>query len=262
MSDAFIQKYGPWGLVAGASEGLGAAWAHGLAAQGLNVVLLARREELLLGVAKDVREKHGVQVKTQVLDLAAPSLAAELDKLPEEIGLAVYNAAYPSQGAFLEWPLEHQLKCVDVNIRGPLTMAHVLGKKMAARGRGGLIVMSSITAFQGSPYITTYGATKAFNLNFGEGLWFELKGKGVDVLACTAGATATPNLFKASPQGEPGMIEPAQVVAEGLAALGHAPMVVTGAFNRFATFFMRRILPRRSAVEILGNRTVNLRLPP
>ena len=143
-----------------------------------------------------------------------------------------------------------------------MTMAHVLGKKMAARGRGGVIVMSSITAFQGTPFITTYGATKAFNLNFGEGLWFELKEKGVDVLACTAGATRTPNLLKASPKGEPGMIEPEQVVAEGLAALGQKPMVVTGAFNRFATFFMRRVMTRRMAVEILGNRTANLRLPP
>lgn len=264
MSDGWFKaRYGPWGLVAGASEGLGAAWSHGLAARGLNVLLLARRPELLEATAKAVREKHGVEARTAAIDLAQPGLAAELERLTSglEVGLAVYNAAFPAQGPFFETSLADQLLCLEVNTRGPVTLAHVLGKPMAARGRGGLVLMSSLTAFQGSPFISTYGATKAFNLNFAEGLWFELKGQGVDVLACAAGATRTPNLLRASPQGEPGMIEPEQVVEEALAALGKGPMMVPGAFNRLATFFMRRVLPRRMAVEILGNRTARLRLP-
>lgn len=121
--------------------------------------------------------------------------------------------------------------------------------------------MSSLTAFQGSPFLATYGATKAFNLVLGEGLWFELRSRGVDVLACAAGATRTPGFLRASPDGEPGMIEPAQVVEEALGSLGRSGVMIPGRFNRFASFLMRRILPRGTAVGILGNRTRNLTLP-
>jgi short-subunit dehydrogenase len=178
-----------------------------------------------------------------------------------EVGFGVFNAAHAPRGQFLDLALADQLRSVDVNCRGPLTMAHVLGQRMASRGRGGLVFMSSLTAFQGSPFIATYGATKAFNLVLGEGLWFELRSRGVDVLACAAGATRTPGFLRASPGGEPGMIEPAQVVEEALGSLGRSGVMIPGRFNRFASFLMRRILPRGTAVGILGNRTRSLTLP-
>jgi len=263
MSGDFASRYGPWGLVAGASEGLGAAWAHALAARGLNLVLIARRFEVLEATAKAIRERHKVEVRTSSLDLAGAALAAELEKLTQglEVGFAVHNAAHAPGGAFLDSTLDNQLRSIEVNVRAPLTLAHVLGRSMAVRGRGGLVLMSSLTAFSGSPYLTTYGATKAFNLVLGEGLWFELKSKGVDVLAVAAGATKTPGLMRASPNGEPGMIEPEQVVEEALGRLGRTAVMIPGAFNRFASFFLRRVLPRRAAVTILGDRAKNLRLP-
>jgi short-subunit dehydrogenase len=263
MSGDFADRYGKWGLVAGASEGLGAAWANALAARGLKLVLIARRAEVLEATATAIRERHEVEVRTASLDLAGAGLAAELEKLTDglEVGFAVHNAAHAPGGAFLDSTLENQLRSVELNCRAPLTLAHVLGKKMAVRGRGGLALMSSLTAFSGSPYLATYGATKAFNLVLSEGLWFELKSKGVDVLAVAAGATRTPGLMRASPDGEPGMIEPEQVVEEALARLGRTGVMIPGAFNRFASFFLRRVLPRRTAVSILGNRTKNLRLP-
>ena len=260
----FLGRYGPWGVVAGASEGLGAAWSHALAARGLNLVLLARRPDVLARTAEEVRAKHQVEVRTAALDLGADGLEAALaaQVLGLEVGFAVYNAAWPAQGAFLDTPLESQLRCLDVNCRGPLVLAHLLSRGMAARGRGGLVLMSSLTAFNGSPYISTYGATKGFNLLLAEGLWYELREKGVDVLACAAGATRTPGMVRASPNGEPGMLEPEQVVEEALAALGRRPAMVPGAFNRFASFAMRRLMPRRTAISILGSRTRQLRLPP
>ena len=264
MSDeAFVRRYGSWGVVAGASEGLGAAWAEALAARGLNLVLFARRPEVLEATAAVIRARHRVDVRTHALDLAGTGFGAELGRLAGslEVGFGVFNAAHAPRGPFLDLGLEDQLRSVDVNCRGPLTMAHVLGRRMAARGRGGLVVMSSLAAFHGSPFIATYGATKAFNLVLGEGLWFELRARGVDVLACAAGATLTPGFRKASPDGEPGMIEPEQVVEEALERLGRAGVMIPGAFNRFASFLMRRVLPRRTAVAILGNRTRNLVLP-
>ncbi|HTS80528.1 MAG TPA: SDR family NAD(P)-dependent oxidoreductase [Myxococcaceae bacterium] len=261
MSDeSFVRRYGSWAVVAGASEGLGAAWAEALAARGLNLLLVARRPEVLEATAASIRGKHGVEVRTAPVDLAG---AQELERLTEglEVGFGVWNAAHSPRGQFLDLTLEDQLRSIDVNCRGPLTMAHVLGRRMAARGRGGLVLMSSLTAFQGSPFLATYGATKAFNLVLAEGLWFELRSRGVDVLACAAGATLTPGFKRASPEGEPGMIEPAQVVEEALGRLGRAGVMIPGRFNRFASFLMRRILPRRTAIGILGNRTRNLTLP-
>jgi uncharacterized protein len=260
--DAFVRRYGSWAVVAGASEGLGAAWAEALAARGLNLVLFARRLEILDATAAAIRSRHAVEVRTLVLDLAA-GFGAELERLAGtlELGFGVFNAAHAPRGRFLDLTLEDQLRSVDVNCRGPLTMAHVLGRRMAARGRGGLVLMSSLTAFHGSPFIATYGATKAFNLVLGEGLWFELRARGVDVLACAAGATRTPGFLRASPHGEPGMIEPAQVVEEALGRLGRTGVMIPGRFNRFASFLMRRVLPRGTAAGILGNRTRNLTLP-
>ena len=265
MSDeAFVVRYGSWAVVAGASEGLGAAWAEALAARGLNLVLFARRPEVLDATAAAIRARHRVEVRTQAFDLAGSGFGPALERLAGalEVGFGVFNAAHAPRGPFLDLSLEDQLRSVDVNCRGPLTMAHVLGRRMAARGRGGLVFMSSLSAFHGSPFIATYGATKAFNLVLGESLWFELQTRGVDVLACAAGATRTPGFLQASPHGEPGTIEPAQVVEEALGKLGRAGVMIPGRFNRFASFLMRRVFPRGTAVGILGNRTRNLTLPP
>jgi len=263
IDEVFARRYGSWAVVAGASEGLGAAWAEALAARGLHLVLISRRPEVLETTASSIRAKRGVEVRTVPFDLASTNFGQELERIAADVdvGFAVFNAAHAPRGQFLELALEDQLRSIEVNCRGPLTMAHVLGKRMAARGRGGLVLMSSLTAFNGSPFITTYGATKAFNLVLAEGLWFELRARGVDVLACAAGATLTPGFKKASPAGEPGMIEPAQVVEEALEKLGRTGVMIPGAFNRFASFLMRRVLPRRTAVAILGNRTRNLVLP-
>jgi short-subunit dehydrogenase len=254
----FRARYGPWALVAGASEGLGAEFARQLAARGLNVLLLARRGELLEQLAAELRAASGVEVVTASVDLGAPDLAARLHELVagREVGLGVYNAAFSLIGPFLDQDLADKLRIVDVNCRGPLILAHELGTRMAARGRGGLVLMSSLAGTQGSPLVATYAASKAFNLVLAEGLWDELGARGVDVLACRAGATRTPNFVASKPRtaGAP-VMEVAPVVREALAALGHAPSLVPGWVNRMAAFFMGRILPRRTAIRIMSNAT-------
>ena len=95
-------------------------------------------------------------------------------------------------GRFLDQSLDDKLRILDVNCRGPLILTHELGTAMAARRRGGILLMSSLAGFQGSPLVATYAATKAFNTVFAEGLWYELRREGVDVMACCAGATRTP----------------------------------------------------------------------
>ena len=256
----FAGRYGPWALVAGASEGLGEAFAHGAAARGVNVLLLARRREALEAVAAEVRRRHGVEARAAVVDLAAPDAASRAAAAADgrEVGLLVCNASHSPIGPLLEKATEDLQRALDVNCRSTLLLARAFAPAMAERGRGGVVVMSSLTAFQGTPWVTLYGATKAFGLALAEGLGHELAGRGVDVLACCAGATRTPAFVAAMPGGAPGLLEPGQVVEEALDGLGRGALVIPGRVNRAVSFLLRRLLPRRTAVRILGDQTRRL----
>jgi hypothetical protein len=250
--------YGPWALIAGASSGLGAEFAAQLAAVGLNVILVARRAEPLEELAATLRSTHGVEVRTASIDLAAPDLQERARACAEglEIGLLVYNAAYSCIGPFLGQSLDDKLRILDVNCRGPLVLAHEFGNAMAARRRGGIILMSSMAGIQGAPMIATYGATKAFDRVLAEGLWEELGAHGVDVIACCAGATRTPTYEASKPVGQPPLImESGPVVTETLAALGKTPSFIPGMANRAAGFLMERFFPRFAAIRTMGKAT-------
>jgi uncharacterized protein len=255
MSAAFREKYGPFALVAGASAGLGAAFAEELAARGLHLVLLARRAAVLAPLSDRLRAAHGVTIKTAAIDLGSSDLLAEVQEVTRglEIGLLVYNAATSLIGPFFEQPLEEKLRVNDVNCRGPLILSDLLGRAMVARGRGGILLMSSLAGTQGTPFVATYAATKAFNLVLAEGLWDELRWSGVDVLACRAGATRTPAYEESRPASdEAPLMEPGPVVIEALDALGRTPSMVPGRMNRLGAFVLGRALPRRAAVRIMG----------
>jgi hypothetical protein len=257
---AFASKYGPWAVVAGASEGLGAAFADALGARGLNLLLLARRSAHLHAVAERVRESAKVEVRTQVFDMARTDLAGALEDLTADldIGLALYNAAHAPVGDLVSRPIDDLLHVVDVNVRGPLVFARTLAPKMIARGRGGLVLMSSLAGYQGAPRIATYAASKAFNIVLGEGLWRELRPHGVDVVVSSAGAIRTPGYAKAATKDAPGTLD-AKIVAETtLDALGRGPVVVPGAINNFARFVLGRVLPRRTAIDIFARSTKEL----
>jgi uncharacterized protein len=256
----WTERYGTWALVAGASEGLGAAWASGLAKKGFNLLLLARRESALLETSASLKKMFPVEVQTLAVDLSDSHFIEKLGPLlvGKEIGFYVHNAASVSNGDFLSQPVEDQLRSLDVNCRVPIQLTHLLGTQMANRGKGAIVLMSSLTAFQGTPMLSTYGATKAFNLILAEGLHNELKSKGIDVMACCAGATTTPNFLKSMPQGAPGQLSPEQVVEETLNSLGKTGMMIPGVFNRFASQLMRRFMPRNLSVQILANQAKKL----
>src|SRR5262249_20300496 len=157
-SSPFVSKYGPWAVVAGASEGLGAAFAAALAARGCKLLLLARRAEHLEDIANLLRSTTKVEVRTEVFDLARADLPSALLALMEdlEVGLAVYNAAYAPVGDLVSRPIDDLLRVVDVNVRGPLVFARTLAPRMVARGRGGIVLMSSLAGYQGAPRIAAY----------------------------------------------------------------------------------------------------------
>jgi len=254
VREDFATRYGPWALVAGASEGIGAAFARRLAAAGLHLALVARRPGPLAELAAEL-EGTGTQVRTAVVDLTSPTLMADLSPVTDglEIGLLVYNAgAVHGAELFVRRPLEDALGLVALNCIGVTTLTHRFGSAMAARGRGGIILMTSMSSVAGSGYTAVYNATKAFDLVLAEGLWMELAGSSVDVLAVPAGLTETPAMRRSGIlDTDSGFVamEATDVAAEALDGLGVAgPVLVPGQANREAAAFMwpvdRRLLIR------------------
>jgi short-subunit dehydrogenase len=259
MSKSSVETYGSWAVVAGASEGLGAAFAQALARRGHNLILIARRAEVLEAEADRLR-KTGVEVRTLSLDLGNPDFVAKLlaELEGRELGVAVFNAAYSYMAPFLSRPVSEPLKVAAVNVQGPLLFAHALLPQMVERKRGALILMSSLSGFQGSPFLAAYSASKAFNTTLAEALWGEMEEHGVHVLASAAGAIRTPGYAATLAKEAPGTMDPDAVAEETLRALGKGPLVVPGTFNKFASVILRRLLPRSLVVRIMRNSIAGL----
>jgi short-subunit dehydrogenase len=239
---------------------LGAAFAEAIARRGVNVVILARNEDQLTATADRLATAYGVDVIPIVADMADfDSVKKRLGKLNLAIGLLVYDAAYAPIGPF-EDAIEDQLdRATAVNVRAPLLLTRLLSAPMIERGRGGIVLMSSLAGSQGSPNIAAYAATKAFNTILAEGLWRELKPRGVDVLACVAGAILTPGYREAEgAKPAPGTLEAAAVAEQALNALGKGPVVIPGAVNKVGRFVLSRLLSRRAAIAIMAKNTGGL----
>ena len=222
--------------MAGGSEGIGAAFALALAARGISIVLVALPGEALSRTAALVRAR-GVEVVEAGMDLGAMDVGERLAAIVGEraIGLLVYNAAASPIGSFLGTSLDEKLRVIDVNCRGPVVLADRYGREMAARGRGGIVLLSSMAGGFGTALVGTYGASKAFNQVLAEAMWAELSSHGVDVLAVRPGATRTPGWERSSPVNLSrlmSVLDPEQVVTEALAALGREPSIVTGRYSR------------------------------
>jgi len=255
------ERYGPWAVVAGASEGIGASFSRKLAARGFSLVLVARRTAPLEGLAEELRQRHPVEVKVQSLDLGSSDVVSGMSAATGglDVGLLIYNAAYSPIGAFLDVEVEGHLQAVDVNVRGPLLLSHYFGRRFVERGKGGIILMSSMSGLQGTAMVANYAATKAYDTVLAEGLWYELREHGVDVLACVAGATSTPS-YESSTDRIPTSwlarpMRPDDVTEQALRDLGRKPSAVSGARNRFASVLLRRLLSRHGAIEMVSKET-------
>lgn len=248
-------------LIAGASEGIGAAFAHHLAAAGIHLVLIARRLEPLEQLAAALKEKYPIAVECLKSDLSDAQATLEIKKCLQGkvIDLLVYNAALSFIGPFENNSLEEQQQMAQTNMISPMNMIKIFGEPMLSKGSGAIVLMASLAGFQGSGFLAAYAATKAFNRILAESLWYEWKSRGVDVIACCAGATATPNYLNSKPEKTsffaPRVQSPAEVVSECFEQLGQQPSLITGRGNRWASFIMQRLLPRKMAITIIGNTT-------
>ncbi len=241
-------KYGPWAVIAGGSEGIGSAIARDIAKQGINSVLIARKPEALLAVETELRAL-GVEVRTLALDLTAPDMLSRIRAVTDdlEVGLLVYNAgASPRTGFFVDWPLEDVLKVIRLNVEGQAVLAHHFGQRMAARGRGGIVLMGSLAGVAGSPSVAAYSGAKAFSQMLGESIWWELKQRGVDVLHVVVGQTDTPAMARLGivyPEGE--SVTGEAVAQHTLANLANGPILV---MPEMQEGFVQLCTPDRRAV--------------
>jgi uncharacterized protein len=191
----FSERYGPWAVIAGASEGTGASFARQLAEKGLNLVLVARRREPLDVLADEIRAHSDVHCIVATIDLSIDNAASRMAEAAggREVGLLVLNAgADPNGSMFLDNELANWDALVMRNVMTVMRACYHFARPMRERKRGGIIIVGSGACYGGLPGISVYGATKAFDLVLAEGLWAELRSHGVDVLNLILGKTDTP----------------------------------------------------------------------
>lgn len=246
------ERYGPWAVVTGASDGIGRATAGELATSGVHLVLVARRRERLDALAGELVATHGIEVQVVAADLGTregvTSVVQQTTRL--DVGLLVAAAGFGTSGAFLDVAVEDELAMVDVNCRAVVALAQAFGARLALRRRGGLVLFSSVVAFQGVPRATTYAATKAFVQTFAEGLGAELQPFGVDVLASAPGPVHSG--FAARASMTMGAALTSEEVARGtLRALGRRRTTRPGGLSKLLGYSLM-MLPRPARTRIMG----------
>jgi short-subunit dehydrogenase len=252
----FAEQYGPWALIAGGSEGVGESFAHKLAAQGVNLMLVARKAEALEALATRIRTAGSVEVRALVLDLTAPDMLGKITAATAglDIGLLIYNAGSVSHfSPFLDDTMDETMRMVRLGVVAPTQLAHHFGDAMRRRGRGGIILMGSMAGYAGAPDEIVYSAGKAYSRTLAEGLWYELKPHNVHVLGLIMGLTRTPAMERLglnmnNPDFPPD--ESDSVAEEGFAHLADGPIWNVGGKAEAARFMSGA--PRAEAVGFMA----------
>lgn len=258
------QKYGPWALLVGGSEGIGEHLARALGAAGINLVLVARKPEPLAATAAAVRTESGVEVRTLALDIGRDDVLDRVREVTDglEIGLLAHNVGGGSSfGPFVEIPtLAAAMSPVMINCVAATKLVHHFGRPMAERGRGGILFLGSMAGNAGAYFLAPYSAAKAWIQVFAEALWAELQPRGVDVLVVPIGAADTPARRRSGTQDDDGMpvARPEDVALQALAHLPEGPVYVAPE-NR-DHFQSLSTLPRRKAAEL--QRDLLIRMMP
>ncbi len=257
MNDTdFFDRYGPVALVTGASSGIGRSLAEALAAKGLDLVLVARREERLRELASRLNAERGIQVTVCPLDLAAPDAARQvLDATASlDVGLVVSNAGFAFKGAFDDCDPAFMSDMLAVNCHTPMQLARGFVPRLRERGRGGILLTASVEGLMGCPYSAVYSATKAFTISLGEALWGELTPQGISVLTLCPGATDTEALARhgIDPASLPNLMSPDAVASLALDNLDQGPSHFPSEHYK-AMFGQLQAMPRGQALMAMAN---------
>ena len=240
----FKEKYGPYALITGASSGIGKAFAHLLAEKGLNVVLVARREDNLREIADELKGRYHVEALALPMDLAVEGSPRELFEKTRDldIGLLVNNAGFGYYGRFVKQDADRFSEMIKLNILSFTLLTRIFSEYFIEKKRGGMILVSSLAAFQPTPGMALYGATKGFELLLGEAIAEEIKGRNVDITVLCPSGTLTE--FQSVAGGVPHDGMTAEFVANcAIRNLGKKRIAIPGAGNKILAN-LSRFLPR------------------
>ncbi len=257
MALSFSKKYPGYALITGASSGIGEAFARQLAATGMDLVLVARSKNELQRLARELQDQYRIKVLTLPVDLTAPeageTIQTALAQQNIQISFLVNNAGFGALGPLQELDRERQLEMIRLNCQAVVDLTTRFVPEMLKRKNGAIIITSSMAGYVATPFFATYGATKAFDLVFGESLWAELKPQGIDVLVLSPGATRTNFQAVAGVETIRARVTADSVVESALNSLGKRPSVIPGLDNNLL-IFLARLLPRSVVAQFSYNR--------
>ncbi|TDB66883.1 SDR family NAD(P)-dependent oxidoreductase [Arundinibacter roseus] len=260
-----LNSYGPWAVVTGATSGIGQELARLLASAGFNLVLCGRRQEKLLEIEQEFTALYHGTIRSLAADLSELQGLEKLFQLTNElpIGLLVVSAGMGTSGEFLNSSIDEELRMLKINCETLLRLTHQFGQRFAQQQSGGIILLSSMVAFQGTPFAAHYAATKAYVQTLAEGLAVELKHKGVDVLAAAPGPVSSEFGARANMIMK-GAMTPAQVGVPIMQALGRTTTVLPGMLTKLLVYSLRTV-PRWGKIKIMekvmGGMTAHQRKP-
>jgi hypothetical protein len=261
------KRFGPWALVTGASSGIGKEFARQIAASGINIVLVARREDLLREAGVEFSKRYGVEHRVVVLDVSREDFIGQLASATDDldIGLVVSNAGTGNPGEFLKLDRQLLQATLRLNTMSHLDIAHYFGRKLAERRRGGLILVGAMGAENGIPGMANDGGAKAYVHSLGEALHYEFKSLGVYVTVLAAGVTNTAVIEKFGLDPKTMPMKPMSVeqcVSEGLSGLSkNRSRIVPGRLNRILNALVPASLARKMLADLLGKGLVSKAAP-
>lgn len=246
------KTYGEWALITGASSGIGLELAECLADAGFNLIVNSRSSVSLQELKSKLESKYGIEVRVIACDVSEQESIDSIIRSTQglHIGLLILSAGFGTSGLFHQSSLHSEINMLRVNCEALLALTHYYSQQFVLQKRGGIILLSSMVAFQGVPYSANYAATKAYVQSLAEALNVELKPYGVDVLAAAPGPVAS-GFARRSNMKMSMSLKPSQVAVPILEALGRRTTVLPGFLTKLLVYALRTV-PRWGKIKIMA----------